>query len=130
MTVASLFVSTFSIIYSAWRLQRGDFHFKDLWAFNYSLGERIKQGVTFLLWFCTTKISQVFSVVTLALLAWIELFSGDMTQKGFSINVHILPFLILVVAVPVNIALYLYYVQDDTTYKLAHAVLSAVFPSR
>jgi hypothetical protein len=33
-------------------------------------------------------------VVTLALLAWIELFSGDMTSEGFSINVHILPFLV------------------------------------
>jgi hypothetical protein len=75
-------------------------------------------------------VSQIFSVVTLALLAWIELFSGDMTSEGFSINIHILPFLILVLAVPVNIALYLYYVQDDTTYKLAHAALSAVFPSR
>jgi hypothetical protein len=32
--------------------------------------------------------------------------------------------------VPVNVVLYLYYVQDGTPYKLAHAALSAVFPSR
>ena len=74
--------------------------------------------------------SQIFSVVTLALLAWIELFSGDMTSEGFSINIHILPFLILLLAVPINVALYLYYVRDDTTYKLANAALSSVFPSR
>jgi hypothetical protein len=43
LTVASLLVSTVSLVYSAWRLQRSDFHVKDLWSYSYTLGDRIKQ---------------------------------------------------------------------------------------
>jgi hypothetical protein len=55
LTVASLFVSTLSLIYSAWRLQRADFHFKDLWSYTYTLGERIKQVNT-----CITSWSWIY----------------------------------------------------------------------
>ena len=43
LTVASLIVSTLSLVYSAWRLQRADFLVKDLWSYTYSFGERLKQ---------------------------------------------------------------------------------------
>ena len=128
----------FAMAITSWRLQRKDHLTKEAYTIgpnnNDFEGHRpfigFKSTSSYLLWFLSTKITHMSSVVVLCLLGYIEMFSSILTSTGLEINIHLLPFIILLVTVPVNWVLYEAYIGSKDSHSFAHACLSSVSACR
>ncbi|TRY78633.1 hypothetical protein TCAL_14430 [Tigriopus californicus] len=137
LTVASVFFSTFNYIFMAWKLQKLDHRVKNLQHFesasspSSSASSSSFLGIfTFLAWLVSTKLAQIFSLILMALIMWIEVLSGNLSGFAVTLSVEFAPVFLLFLAFPLNFLYHRKYVQDDEMYHHAHGILSAIFPSR
>ncbi len=141
LTVSSITISLFSLAITSWRLQRKDHLTKEAFgqtANNNSFMEGVehrpfigyKSTLSYLLWFLSTKIIHIASVVALCLFTYIDMFSSTLTSTGFQINIHLLPLLLLIATVPINWILYEAYIGSKDSHSFAHACLSSVSACR
>ena len=85
---------------------------------------------THVVWTLSSIIVYSGSLVFLLLLAYIEMFSNYLMDTGFKVNIHLLPFLIILSNIPVNIILYKIFINNKDSFSLAHAILSPIKPCR
>lgn len=88
------------------------------------------QIVTHVLWSLTSIIIYAGSLILMSLLGYIEMFSNSLMASGFQLNICLLPFLILLLNIPVNVVLYKLFINNKDSFSLAHAILSPIKPCR
>lgn len=137
LTVASVFVSTFNYIFMSWKLQKLDHRVKNLQPFesesessSITTPSSFSGIFTFLAWLISTKMAQIFSLILMALIMWIEVLSGNLSGLAVTLSAEFAPVFLLLLAFPLNFLFHRKYVQDDEMYHHAHGILSAIFPSR
>lgn len=133
--MASIIISFLSFIITSWRLQCKDYIAKDDSKINnnkvsYKGYKSFPSGFTYLYWTLTSIVIYSGSLVILSLLGYIEMFSSYLMESGFELNIHLLPFMILLVPIPVNLVLYRTYIQNKDSHSFAHALLSSIAPCR
>ena len=114
--------------YTNWKLTLLDHRVKSL-ALQ---GKKWKVLLSYMTWFGTTHMSSIVSLVLLAVVSWVEMFSvehmGVTAESG--INAAFTPIIILVLAFPFNVWAHNAFVRDENPYKFGHSFVSAVFPAR
>ena len=141
LTVASIFVSLLNFTITAWNLQAKDHIAKDELNHSSAIGNEDNNPVkhfhqnftnvfTHIVWTLSSIIVYSGSLVFLLLLAYIEMFSNYLMDTGFKVNIHLLPFLIILSNIPVNIILYKIFINNKDSFSLAHAILSPIKPCR
>jgi len=139
LTVASIFVSLLNFTITAWNLQAKDHIAKD--ELNHSSAnednnpvkhfhQNVTSVFTHVVWTLSSIVVYSGSLVFLLLLAYIEMFSNYLMDTGFKVNIHLLPFLIILSNIPVNIILYKIFINNKDSFSLAHAILSPIKPCR
>lgn len=125
MTVISILVSIFNMSYTSWKLGCFERHQKNLELQS----SKLTSNLSFLAWFFTIKIGHILSLVLLAMVIWIEMFS-EANPVYLEVNVKFLPVCILLLAFPLNLVIFKKFVKDEDAFAVAHGLLSAVFPSK
>ena len=141
LTVASIFVSLLNFTITAWNLQAKDHIAKDELNHSSAIGneninpvkhfhQNFTNVFTHVAWTLSSITVYSGSLVFLLLLAYIEMFSNYLMDTGFKVNIHLLPFLIILSNIPVNIILYKIFINNKDSFSLAHAILSPIKPCR
>ena len=143
LTVASILVSVWNFMITSWRLQAKDHIAKEdatdsrnFTTANNNLNDLkhthhgFIQILTHFLWTSTTLVIYSGSLVLLSLLGYIEMFSSYLMESGFLIDVHLLPFLIIISAIPVNMVLHKIFINNKDSHSFAHGILSSISPCR
>ena len=144
LTVASIIVSLLNFTITAWNLQAKDHIARD--ELNHSNGaeatsnnviidklhshQNFQSVFTHVIWTLSSIIVYTGSLVFLLLLAYIEMFSSYLMDTGFKINIHLLPFIIILLNIPINIILYKLFINNKDSFSLAHSILSPIKPCR
>ena len=139
LTVASIFMSLLNFTITAWNLQAKDHIAKD--ELNHSSAnednnpvkhfhQNVTSVFTHVVWTLSSIVVYSGSLVFLLLLAYIEMFSNYLMDTGFKVNIHLLPFFIILSNIPVNIILYKIFINNKDSFSLAHAILSPIKPCR
>ena len=86
--------------------------------------------LTHLLWTLTTLLIYSGSIVLLCLMGYIEMFSSYLMESGFFMDVHLLPFLIIVSVIPINMIMHKVFINNKDSHSFAHGILSSIYPCR
>ena len=136
LTVSSILISLINFIRTSWSLQAKDHLAKEELEGSLVIKTELKsfkqwtQILTHILWTFWTVILHGGSIVLLSLLGYVEMFSSELMESGSSVNIHILPFLVLCSSVPINLILYKMFINNKDSFSFAHAILSSVLPLR
>ena len=134
-------MSLLNFTITAWNLQAKDHIAKDELNHSSAIGneninpvkhfhQNFTNVFTHVAWTLSSIIVYSGSLVFLLLLAYIEMFSNYLMDTGFKVNIHLLPFLIILSNIPVNIILYKIFINNKDSFSLAHAILSPIKPCR
>ena len=133
-TLLSILVSFCNFNITAWMLQSKDHIAKTELSPSQNQNKNFHQDwkciLTFTLWTTSSFLIYSGSIVIMCLIGYIEMFSNYLTESGFRINVHLIPFLIILSNIPINIILYKLFINNKDSFSLAHAILSPVQPCR
>ena len=140
LTMASILVSIWNFTVTSWRLQAKDHIAKDdadprnYLNNNQHEWKHSHQGfvptLTHLLWTLTTLLIYSGSIVLLCLMGYIEMFSSYLMESGFFMDVHLLPFLIIVSVIPINMIMHKVFINNKDSHSFAHGILSSIYPCR
>ena len=136
LTVSSILISLINFIRTSWSLQAKDHLAKEELEGSLVIKTELKsfkqksQILTHILWTLGTVIFYGGSIVLLSLLGYVEMFSSELMESGSTVNIHILPFLVLCSSVPINLILYKMFINNKDSFSFAHAILSSVLPLR
>ena len=136
LTVSSILISLINFIRTSWSLQAKDHLAKEELEGSLVIKTELKsfkqksQILTHILWTLETVIFYGGSIVLLSLLGYVEMFSSELMESGSTVNIHILPFLVLCSSVPINLILYKMFINNKDSFSFAHAILSSVLPLR
>ena len=134
-------MSLLNFTITAWNLQAKDHIAKDELNHSSAIGneninpvkhfhQNFTNVFTHVAWTLSSITVYSGSLVFLLLLAYIEMFSNYLMDTGFKVNIHLLPFLIILSNIPVNIILYKIFINNKDSFSLAHAILSPIKPCR
>merc|ERR1719232_409050 len=58
------------------------------------------------------------------------MFSSYLMESGFFMDVHLLPFLIIVSVIPINMIMHKVFINNKDSHSFAHGILSSIYPCR
>ena len=134
LTLVSILISMLNFTVTAWNLQAKDHIAKQELNPDLQTENKAHQSwsavLTHVLWTVSSAVIYTGSLVLMSLVSYIEMFSNHLTETGFRVNIQILPFLIFLSNIPINIALYKFFIKNKDSFSLAHAILSPIKPCR
>ena len=90
-----------------------------------------KHFLSFFSWFWVTKMAHIISLVMLAMILWVEIFSAKLQSQGQSdFNWTFLPVAFLLLKIPLNVVLRVKLLGINGIFDMANGFLSVVFPIR